>query len=60
MVVDLPDTPEIMVVSSDDEPMKGFKGHLGEEDDPEEHQEIYEIVEEQQIDQVVDEDVGEQ
>ena len=28
MVIDLPDTPEIMVVSSED------KGHLEEEDDP--------------------------
>jgi len=28
VVVDLPDTSEIMVVSSDDKPMKGFEGHL--------------------------------
>jgi len=31
LVVDLPDTSEIMVVSSDDKPIEGFKGHL--EDD---------------------------
>ena len=31
MVVDLPDTPEIVVVT-----MEGFDGHLEEEDDPEE------------------------
>ena len=36
VVVDLPNTPEIMIVSSDDEPMEGFEGHLEEEDDPEE------------------------
>jgi len=36
VVVDLSDIPKIMVVSSDDEPMEGFEGHLEEEDDPEE------------------------
>jgi len=49
-----------MVVSSDDEPMEGFEGHLVEEDDVEEDKEIDEVVEEQQMDQEVDEDVAEQ
>ena len=46
-----------MVVSSDDEPMEGFEGHLEEEDDPKEDQEIGEMIEEQQIDQKDDEEV---
>jgi len=46
VVVDLLDTPEIVVRSSDDDPMEGLKNHLEEEDDLEEDQEIDEIVEE--------------
>ena len=60
MVVDLPDTLEIVVVSSDDEPMEGFEGNLEEEDDLDNDQEIDEVVEEQQIDQKIDEIVKEQ
>jgi len=56
VVVDLPDTLEFVVVSSDNEPMDGFE----DKDDPEEDQEINEIVEEQQMDQEVDKVVGEQ
>ena len=40
MVVDLPDTPKIVVLSSDNEPMEGFE----DEDDLEEDQKIDEIV----------------
>ena len=40
MEVDLPDTPEIVVVSSKDEAMEHFEGHLEEDDDPEEDQDI--------------------
>ena len=36
VVVNLLDTPEIVEVSSEDEAMEGFEGHLEEEDDPEE------------------------
>jgi len=36
MVVDLLDTPEFMVLTSDDEPMESLKDHLEEEDDLEE------------------------
>ena len=50
MVVDLPDTPEIVVLSSNDELMEGVEDHLEDEDDPEEDQEIEEVREEQQID----------
>jgi len=50
VVVDLPDTPKIVAVSSDDEPMDGFEGYLEEEDD----QEINEVVDEQQMDHEVD------
>jgi len=45
VILDLPDTLEVMVVSSDDEPMEGLEGHLEEEDDLEERQEIDEVVE---------------
>ena len=38
VVIDLPDTPEIVLVSSEDE------GHQEEEDDPEEDQDIDEVV----------------
>ena len=48
-VVDLPDTPEIVVVSSKDE------GHSEEED-----QDIEEVVVEQQWDQEIDEMIVEQ
>jgi len=47
VVVDLPDTPEIVVVSFDDEPMAGFEDHLEEDDNPEENHKIDEVVEEQ-------------
>ena len=57
MVVDLPDTPKIMVLRYDDKPMEGLKDHLEEEDDPEEDQEIDEVVEEEQMNQEVEEDV---
>ena len=59
-VVDLPDTPKIVVVSSQDEAMEGFEGHLEEEHDPEEDQAIDEAVMEQQWDQKIDEMVVEQ
>ena len=52
MVVDLPDTPKIMVLRYDDKPMEGLKDHLEEEDDPDEDQEIDEIMEEQSINEV--------
>jgi len=54
-VVDLLDTSEIMVISSDDELMEGLEDCLEEENNPEKDQEIDEIVEEQQIDQEIDE-----
>jgi len=54
VVIDLLDTPEIVVVSSGDE------GHLEEEDDPEEDQDIDEAVVEQQWDQEIDEMIVEQ
>ena len=37
VVVDLLDTSEIVVLTSDDEPMEGLENHLEEEDDPKEH-----------------------
>jgi len=49
VVIDLPDTPEIVLVSSEDE------GHQEEEDDPEEDQDIDEVGVEQQWDQEIDE-----
>ena len=55
MVVDLPNTPEIVVVSSEDEAMEDFEGHLEKED-----QDIDEAVMEQQWDQEIDEMVVEQ
>ena len=36
VVVDLPDTLEIVIVSSEDEATEDFKGHLEGEGDPEE------------------------
>ena len=36
VVVDLPDTPEIVVVDSEDEAMKGFRGYLEDQCDPKE------------------------
>jgi len=36
VVAELPDTPEIMMLSSDDEPMEGLGDYLVEENDPEE------------------------
>ena len=58
MAVDLPDTPEIMVLSSDDKPMEGLADHLEEKDDLEEDQEIDKIVEEQPIDEEIIDVVG--
>jgi len=49
MVIDLLDTPEIVVVSFKNE------GHPEEEDDPEENQDIDKEVVEQQWDQKTDE-----
>ena len=60
MVVDLPDTPEIMVLRYDDKPMEGLKDHLQEEHDPKKDQEVDEVVGEQQIDQEINEAVGAQ
>jgi len=60
VVVDLSDTREILVVSSEDEAMEGFEGHTEEEDDPEEDQDIDEAVMEQQWNQEIDEMVVEQ
>ena len=60
VVVDLRDTSEIIVVSSDDEPMEGFESYLKEKYDPEEDQEIDEAVVEQQVDHEVDKTVREQ
>ena len=57
VVVVLPNTPEVMVVSSNDEPIADFEGHLDEEDDLEEDQELDEVVKEQQMDQEVEEDM---
>ena len=54
VVIDLPDTPEILVVSSED------KGHQEEEDDPKEDQDIDEAGVEQQWDQKIDEMIVEQ
>jgi len=54
VVIDLPDTPEIVMVSSEDE------GHWEEKDDPEEDQDIDEAVVEQQWDQEIDEMIVEQ
>ena len=59
VVVDLSDIPEFVVVSSNDEPIEDFEGHLEEEDDLDEDQEIDKVVEEQQMDQEVQKDVGE-
>ena len=47
VVVDLPDTPEIVILSFEDEAMEGFKSHMEEKDDPEEDQDIDEAVVEQ-------------
>ena len=55
MVVDPPGTPEIMVLSSKDEAIEGFEGHLEEDDDPEEDQDITEAMVEQQWDQEIEE-----
>jgi len=44
VMVDLLDMPEIMVASSDDEPMEDFEGHLEDKDDPEEEQKVDEVV----------------
>ena len=44
MVVDLPDTLKIMVLSPDDESIEGLEGHLEDEDDREEDHEINEVV----------------
>ena len=54
VVIDLRDTPEIVVVSSEDE------GHPKEEDDPEDDQDIDEAVVERQWDQEIDEMIVEQ
>ena len=48
VVIDLPDTPDLVVISSGDE------GHQGEEDDPEEDQDIDEVRVEQQWEQEAD------
>jgi len=48
VVVDLPGTPEIVVVSSKDEVIEDFEGHLEKEGDPEEDQDIDKAVVEQQ------------
>jgi len=37
VVIDLPDSPDLVVISSEDE------GHQGEEDDPQEDQDIDEV-----------------
>jgi len=60
VVVDLPNTLKVVVVSSNDEPMQGFEGHLEEEDDPEKDQEIDEVVKDKQMDEEAEEDVGQQ
>ena len=55
VIVDLSDTPEIVVVSSEDEATEDFEGHLEKEDDPEEDKDIDEAVVEQQWDHKIDE-----
>jgi len=60
MVVDLPDTPEIVVASYKDEAIEDFEDHLEEEDDPKEHQNINEVMTEQQWDQEINEMIVEQ
>ena len=47
VVVDLPDTPEIVVINSEDEAIEDFKGHLEKEDDPEGDRNIDEAMVEQ-------------
>jgi len=59
IVVDLTKTSEIVALSPDDEPMEELEDHLEDEDDLEQHQEIDELGEEQQIDHEIDEAVGE-
>ena len=44
VVVDLPNTPEIVVFSSEDVAIEGFEGRLEEEDDLEEDRNIDEEV----------------
>ena len=60
VVVDLLDAPEIVVLSPNDKPMEGLDDHLEEEDNPDEDQEIDEIVKEQPINEEIAEAVGEQ
>jgi len=60
VVVDLPNTLEIVVVSFEDEAMEGFEAHLEEEEDPEEDQDIDKAVMEQQRDQEIDKMLVEQ
>jgi len=50
VVVDLSDTQEIVVVSFEDEDIEDFRGHLEEEDDPKEDQDIDKVEVEQQWD----------
>jgi len=50
VVVVLPDTLEIVAVSSEDEAMEDFEGHLEEQDNLEEDEDIDEAVTEQQWD----------
>jgi len=57
VVEDLHDTPEIMVVSSKDEAMEGFEGHLEAKDYPKEDRDIDEAVVEQQLNQEINEAV---
>ena len=59
-MVDLPNTPEIVVLSRDDEPMECLKDRLEDENDPKEDKEIDEVGKEQQIDHRIDEAKGEQ
>ena len=59
-MVDLPDSPEIVIVSYEDEAMEGFKGHLESEEDPKEDQDIDEAVVEQQCNQEIEDRVVEQ
>ena len=40
--MDLPDTPEVVVLSSDDEPIEELEEHLNIEEDPEENPELWE------------------
>jgi len=58
VVVAIPNTLEIMVLSPDEKPMEGLEDHLGDEDDSEEDQKIDEVGKEQQIDHGIDEAVG--